>query len=101
MLELEATGPGQASGRCFIKQDHQGAERGAAHEGVIAAALSEAMALACGPDARARRVELELGGSAPVGAFVEITATSDGQTARASAFADGALIARAAGNYSR
>jgi acyl-coenzyme A thioesterase PaaI-like protein len=99
MLELEATGPGEAEGRCFIKQDHQGADRGAAHEGVIAAALSEAMALSCGPNARARRLELELGGHAPVGTFVEITATCDGELAHASAFADGALIARASGTY--
>ena len=64
LLEVEPASEGQVAGRCFIKQDHQGPQRGAAHEGVIAAALSDAMALACGPSARAVAVELQLTGAA-------------------------------------
>lgn len=67
MLEIEETAAGSVAGRCFIKQDHQGADRGFAHEGVLAAALSEAMA--CGADARAVDLRLALGHRAPVGSF--------------------------------
>jgi acyl-coenzyme A thioesterase PaaI-like protein len=74
LLEARQTGAGSVAGRCFIKQDHQGADRGAAHDGVVAAALSEAMALACGLDARARTLEIMLGEPAGVGEFVEISA---------------------------
>jgi acyl-coenzyme A thioesterase PaaI-like protein len=104
MLELKQTAPGSVRGRCFIKQDHQGAERGTAHEGVIAAALREAMALACGPDARAARVEIELlGPPAPVGAFVDIAARVDlsALTGSATASADGIQVATARGTYTR
>ena len=51
LLEVERVDPDRVAGRCFIKQDHQGPDRTAAHQGVIAAALCEAMALACGPRA--------------------------------------------------
>ena len=47
LLEVERVGPDRVAGRCFIKQDHQGPDRTAANPGVIAAALCEAMALAC------------------------------------------------------
>ena len=40
LLEVEETGPGAVAGRCFIKQDHQGPDRGNAHEGVVAAAVA-------------------------------------------------------------
>jgi acyl-coenzyme A thioesterase PaaI-like protein len=101
MLDVEQTAPGLVSGRCFIKQDHQGAERGAAHEGVIAAALSEAMALACGLQARARSIEVEFDASAAVGAFLEVRAQAQGPRASATATAEGVLIARASGSYDR
>jgi len=107
MLELERTGPGQVSGRCFIKQDHQGADPGAAHDGVIAAALSEAMALACGPTARAQRIEVELHGPAPVGVFVHVAAGAEtcgeraSATATATSAADKTPIARAIGTFRR
>jgi hypothetical protein len=55
LLDVEPVGPDAVAGRCFIKQDHQGPDRGRAHEGVVAAALAEAMALACGLDARLPR----------------------------------------------
>jgi acyl-coenzyme A thioesterase PaaI-like protein len=77
LLEVESSAPGSVAGRCFIKQDHQGADRGAAHDGVVAAALSEAMALACGIEARARKLEVSLSAPAPVGAFLEIRASVD------------------------
>ena len=53
LLEVERVDERRVAGRCFIKQDHQGPDRRFAHQGVIAAALCEAMALACGPRARA------------------------------------------------
>jgi acyl-coenzyme A thioesterase PaaI-like protein len=95
---------GKVAGRCFIKQDHQGPNRGAAHEGVIAAALSDAMALACGPAARASAIELTLVGDAPVGKFLGVSARiehSEDQTIRASAAGtvDGETVALAHGTY--
>jgi acyl-coenzyme A thioesterase PaaI-like protein len=101
MLELQSAGPDEVRGRCFVKQDHQGAERGAAHEGVLAAALSEAMALASGPDARAARIEVNLVSPAPVGAFLEIVAKANGTRAIATATQEGLVIARAVGSYAR
>jgi acyl-coenzyme A thioesterase PaaI-like protein len=74
MLELERVGPGLVTGRGFVKQDHQGAHPGSAHEGIIAAALSEAMSLACGPHMRARSVEARLEAQVPVGVFLEVEA---------------------------
>jgi acyl-coenzyme A thioesterase PaaI-like protein len=104
LLDVEPTGPGAVAGRCFIKQDHQGADRGGAHEGVVAAALSEAMALACGTGARAVALELSLHGPAPVGAFLEVEARverRDGTVAEASATAtaDQRMVARARGSF--
>ena len=93
MLELERTGPDSIAGRCFIKQDHQGSEPGTAHEGVIAAALSDAIALACGPDARVAGIQLQFSASVPVGAFLEIEAHA--HPPRASASSEGRAVARA------
>jgi len=69
-------GEGQVRARGFIKQDHQGPDRGTCHEGIILAALTDAMALACGPDARLTQVELELHGRVPVGSFLDVEARS-------------------------
>ncbi len=104
LLEVEPAGPGAVSGRCFIKQDHQGAERGSAHDGVIAAALTEAMALACGLDARAVALEISLVEPAPVGAFLELEARvleRDGPLANATATAtaEERMVAQARGRY--
>ncbi len=104
LLEVEETGPDAVAGRCFIKQDHQGADRGIAHDGVLAAALSEAMALACGPGARARTLEISLTGPAPVGAFVEVEARverREGAAAQvsATATADRRMVAQARGSF--
>jgi acyl-coenzyme A thioesterase PaaI-like protein len=104
LLEVDEVAPGTVAGRCFIKQDHQGASRGYAHEGVVAAALLDAMALACGPDAKVTAVDVSYIASAPVGAFVEIEASvewRDGSTADATATAraDQRMVARARGSF--
>jgi acyl-coenzyme A thioesterase PaaI-like protein len=65
-------------GRFFVKQDHQGPD-GAAHPGILATALVEAMLLAGGDPATIR---IELMAPAPVGGFVEIEATATHATAR-------------------
>lgn len=77
-MELEPAdgSPGAVTGRCFIKQDHQGAN-GTAHAGVLTAAVEEAMAIALhsqGVHARARRIEVELPAEAAVGAFLRVDA---------------------------
>jgi acyl-coenzyme A thioesterase PaaI-like protein len=79
LLDAEQTAPGSVAGRAFVKQDHQGATPGQAHEGVIAAALTEAMSFAVGPEAHLRTLELELLGTAPVGAFLDLEAHVEGR----------------------
>jgi acyl-coenzyme A thioesterase PaaI-like protein len=85
-LEMEEADGGLA-GRFFVKQDHQG-PTGAAHDGIIATALEEAMALAGGVG---RRLEVELRDAVPVGGFVDIEAHADRATARQ----DGRVVAEA------
>jgi hypothetical protein len=92
------------TGRCFIKQDHQGADRTAAHEGVLASALCEAMSLACGPGARAESLEIELIGAAAIGTFVELIATpgqgsGDHAEATATATSEDRVVATARGRF--
>jgi acyl-coenzyme A thioesterase PaaI-like protein len=104
LLEVEETAPGTVAGRCFIKQDHQGPDRGNAHEGVVAAALTEAMALACGPEARVVGLELSLSAGAPVGTFLDVEARverRDGSLADASASASAnqRVVATARGSF--
>lgn len=100
LLEAEWDGEASVAARCFIKQDHQGAEPGTAHEGVVAAALSDAMALACGQGARAKEVTVQLEGPAPVGLFLEVQARADGELhATATASSGGRVVARARGTY--
>jgi hypothetical protein len=104
LLEVEEVAPGAVAGRCFIKQDHQGADGGRAHEGVLASALVEGMALAWGVDARAVSFEVSLESSAPVGAYLEVEArveSRDGPRANASATAtaDRRVVARARGSF--
>ena len=72
-LELERL-EGGVTGRFFVKQDHQGPD-GAAHPGVLTAALQEAMAQAAGylPE----RIDVTLRAPAPVGSFVLITGWID------------------------
>jgi hypothetical protein len=104
LLEVQEVAPGVVAGRCFIKQDHQGADRGSAHEGVVGAALVEAMGLACGLGARPVGFEVSLEAPAPVGAFVELTARAEGSdgpitNASAIATADRRMVARARGRF--
>jgi acyl-coenzyme A thioesterase PaaI-like protein len=104
LLEVEPTGPEAVAGRCFFKQDHQGADRGSAHDGVVAAALGEAMALACGLGARALSLEVSLDAPAPIGTYVEIEARverRDGEIAHATAVAraDQRMVAQARGRF--
>ena len=101
-MELEPVDGGVA-GRFFVKQDHQG-PGGAAHAGVLASALQEAMALALhvrGVHARARRLEVELLGDAPVGVFLHVEArVNDDLTAVASAREGDNTVAEARGVFS-
>jgi acyl-coenzyme A thioesterase PaaI-like protein len=104
LLEVEEVAPGAVAGRCFIKQDHQGADRGRAHDGVVGAALAEAMGLACGVDARAVSFEVSFEGPAPVGAFVEIAARVDARegplaNTSATATSDQRMVAQARGKF--
>ena len=93
LTELAPAGQGRVTGRCFIKQDHQGWELGAAHLGLIAAALIETMSLAGGE--RLHTVQVEFEGAAPVGAFLELEGSIEG----ASASAEGRVVARARASY--
>ena len=104
LLELERQEDGSARGRCFIKQDHQGPDRGQAHAGVVGTALAEAMELACGLDARAVSFEIWFSGSAPVGVYLEVQARverRDGSMAyaEATATADQRMVAQARGSF--
>ncbi len=104
MLEATRAGDGSIEGRCFIKQDHQGPDRTSAHDGIVAAALCEAMAFACGPAARATTISVQITGTAPIGTFLDLQAfvqeKADG-TARASgtASSEGHPVARANGGF--
>ncbi|HET7046897.1 MAG TPA: hypothetical protein VFI54_01395 [Solirubrobacteraceae bacterium] len=104
LLEVERVDERRVAGRCFIKQDHQGPDRHFAHQGVIAAALCEAMALACGPRARAVALNVELAADAPVGAFLDVEAVTgerrgDTFAADATAASDGRPVAVAQGRF--
>ena len=104
LVDVERIAAGAVAGRAFIKQDHQGATPRHAHDGVIATALGEAMSLAVGAEATLRRLELDLLGAAPVGAFLDLEAGVErraGPTIHATAMAsaEGQPVARARGSY--
>jgi acyl-coenzyme A thioesterase PaaI-like protein len=104
LLEVQEVAPGAVAGRCFVKQGHQGADRGRAHDGVVGAALVEAMALACGLEARAVSFEVTPSAPAPVGVFLDLEARverRDGPVsyATATATADQRMVARALGSF--
>jgi acyl-coenzyme A thioesterase PaaI-like protein len=106
LLEVERVDAHRVAGRCFIKQDHQGPDRRFAHQGVLAAALCEAMALASGPQARALELNVELRADAPVGAFVDVEAATDEPeadtiAASATAASEGRTVATARGRFER
>ena len=94
-LELKRV-DGGVSGRFFVKQDHQGPD-GAAHPGVLTAALEEAMGLAAA--AWPRRVEVWLAAPAPVGSFVAVSAwlEEDGTVCAAASGERGEMLAEACG----
>jgi hypothetical protein len=93
LAELMPVDDGRVAGRCFIKQDHQGPEPGLAHPGIVATALIEAIALAGAQGLRG--VEIRFEAPAPVGAFLELEASSTA----ASATADGRPVASARASY--
>ena len=93
LVELEPSGEGRVTGRCFLKQDHQGARPGSAHEGILAAALAEAMSLAAGEGLETLEVRFEA--DVPVGSFLELEASPESATARA----DGRRVATAQSSY--
>jgi acyl-coenzyme A thioesterase PaaI-like protein len=104
LVELERAEDGSVSGRCFIKQDHQGPVRGQAHEGIVATALAEAMSLACGPQAIAHAVTVGYIGVAPVGTFMALHAkvqerVEETITVTGIASSDGAAVAKSRGTY--
>ncbi|MGZ4220302.1 MAG: PaaI family thioesterase [Solirubrobacteraceae bacterium] len=104
LLEVERVDERRVAGRCFIKQDHQGPDRQFAHQGVIAAVLCEAMALACGPRARAVALNVELTADAPVGSFLDVEAATGGRrgdtiVADATAASGGRPVAVAQGRF--
>jgi acyl-coenzyme A thioesterase PaaI-like protein len=104
LLEAERSDAGALSGRCFIKQDHQGPERGFVHPGIAATALVEAMALAAGDEARVQEVTVRFLESAAVGSFLTVDVQPDrreGQTVMLAAVAraDEAVVAEARGTY--
>ena len=74
LVELQRTGERRVAGRCFLKQDHQGAQPGIAHEGILAAALCEAMSFACGSHVRAISLELSVHRPVRVGTYLELEA---------------------------
>jgi len=105
LLEAERSEPGTVAGRCFIKQDHQGPDRGRAHQGIVATALIEAMALTAGEGARAQDVTVRFFGSAPVGSFLSVEAQVQERDARsvrltAAARSETHEVAEASGIYS-
>jgi acyl-coenzyme A thioesterase PaaI-like protein len=104
LLDVEPEGEDGVAGRCFVKQDHQGPDRGQAHAGVIGTALAEAMALASGLQARIVSFEFWASGPAPVGSFVEVQARVDRRDglmayASATASAERRMVGQARGSF--
>jgi acyl-coenzyme A thioesterase PaaI-like protein len=106
-LELQRRPEGGVAGRFFVKQDQQG-RPGYAHDGVLAAALDEAMSLLLHAQDRLAltgELEVELHAPAPVGTYVEISAeveSVEGTRIHASATATdagGATLAEARGIF--
>jgi hypothetical protein len=87
LMEAQRAPDGSLSGRWFVKQDHQGPNRGKAHPGIVACALVEAVLLAAGDgfEHRQMSVELEPGAGLAVGSFCDVDAgvSTDGATATA------------------
>jgi acyl-CoA hydrolase len=78
--------------------------RGSAHDGIVATALAEAMALACGPGATAETLEVTYQARAPIGTFLDVEARAEANgeasmSAGAHASAGGVQVAHATGNF--
>jgi acyl-coenzyme A thioesterase PaaI-like protein len=106
LMDVQPVEQDRVRARGFVKQDHQGAERGACHEGVIVAALSDAMALAGGSDLRPIRLEVELRRRVSVGSFLDVAAEivhrlDDDLEATATAAVEGQCVASARGVFTR
>jgi acyl-coenzyme A thioesterase PaaI-like protein len=106
LMELERAGEGLVTGRGFVKQDHQGPLAGTAHDGIVAAALSEAMSFVSGSEMRATWLEVRIHGPVPVGAFIEVQARvldypDGGFQASATATVEDQPVASARGSYER
>lgn len=104
LMELEHTADVGVHGRGFVKQDHQGAVAGTAHDGIVAAALGEAMAFAAGTEVTATAIHVELQAAVPVGTFLEVEAEardteSGDREATATALVGGQRVATARGTY--
>jgi hypothetical protein len=106
LLEAEREPDGVISGRCFIKQDHQGPQRGVAHPGVLATALVEALMLGAGESRvlHSFEVRFEPQARAEVGEFCTVTARlTDPRVTPAAgtaeAVTDGRLVARARARF--
>jgi acyl-coenzyme A thioesterase PaaI-like protein len=105
-MELEPADeqPGAVTGRFFLKQDHQG-RPGEAHDGVMASALQEAMAMALhsrGVHARTRRLEVTLLEPAPLGVFVRVDArVEEGGVGELTATASGRSVGEDARELAR
>ena len=105
-LELARSSDGGASGRFFVKQDHQGPP-GHAHGGVLATALDEAMALlvhAEGVRALTVGLSVELSAPVPVGTYVDVEASIVERSGRclvleATAGTEAGVVARARGTF--
>jgi hypothetical protein len=99
LMELEQTGDGAIRGRGFIKQDHQGPVPGAAHPGVVAAALTEAITFAAQAEADLDALEIQLRAPTPVGAFIDVEARTGDGAVTATAWVDQQEVASARGAY--
>ena len=105
-LELEPRDDGGASGRFFVKQDHQGPP-GYAHGGIMATALDEAMSLLAhrvGTYPLTATLSVELRAPAPVGTFVEVSAevvSAEGRrlSLRSTASNEGVVVAEGTGVF--
>jgi acyl-coenzyme A thioesterase PaaI-like protein len=102
LIELEETDEGRVRGRGFVKQDHQGPVPGSAHPGIVAAALSEAIAFAAGDDMDLATLQIELEAPVPVGVFLEVEARAGTELeSTATAWVSERQVASASATYRR
>jgi hypothetical protein len=73
--------------------------RGFAHPGLVATALTDAMALASGRGAILESLEVTLSEPAPVGAFLDIEGAAEAGRATATAHSGQVQVAHATGTF--